>query len=115
MLGENKEKRRIIDPIDGTTNFVYGIPCFGISLAAEQNGDIGAGVVADLGHSEVFDAVKGHGARCNGVTIQTNMSDSLNNAIVGTGFSYIPKRREVQSKLLQHILPTILICELTKS
>ena len=99
--------RWVIDPIDGPTNFVYGIPCFGISLAAEQNGDIVTGVVADLGHGEVFDAVKGHGARCNGVNIQTNMNDSLKNAIVGTGFSYIPKRREVQSKLLQHILPRV--------
>mgnify|MGYP001341134801 CR=1 FL=1 len=99
--------RWIIDPIDGTTNFVYGIPFFGISLAAEQNGDIVAGVVADLGHNEVFDAVKSHGARCNGVAIQANTNDSLNNAIVGTGFSYLSKRREVQSKLLQHILPRV--------
>ncbi len=99
--------RWVIDPIDGTTNFVYGIPCFGISLAAEQNGDIVAGVVADLGHGAVFDAVKGHGARCNGVAIRTNMNDSLNNAIVGTGFSYVPKRREIQGKLLQYILPRV--------
>ena len=56
--------RWIIDPIDGTSNFVYGIPYFSISIAIEVEGEIVAGVVADLSSNDIFDAVKGHGSRC---------------------------------------------------
>ena len=99
--------RWIIDPIDGTTNFVYGIPFFGISIAVEVKGETVAGVVADLGSNEVFDAVKGHGSRCNGVTINANTNNSLQSAIVATGFSYQSDRRKIQGSMLQHILPRI--------
>ena len=57
--------RWIIDPIDGTSNFVYSIPYFSISIAIEAEGEIVAGVVADLSSNDIFDAVKGHGSRCN--------------------------------------------------
>jgi len=99
--------RWIIDPIDGTSNFVYGIPYFSISIAIEAAGDIVAGVVADLSSNDIFDAVKGHGSRCNNETINVNGNDSLQSAIVTTGFSYRSERREIQGNMLQHILPRI--------
>ena len=99
--------RWIIDPIDGTSNFVYGIPYFSISIAVEAEGDIVAGVVADLSSNDIFDAVKGHGSRCNNEIITVNDNDSLKSAIVTTGFSYRPERREIQGGMLQHILPRI--------
>ncbi|MBT95326.1 MAG: inositol monophosphatase [Acidimicrobiaceae bacterium] len=99
--------RWIIDPIDGTTNFVYGIPFFGISIAVQVKGETIAGVVADLGSNEVFDAVKGHGSRCNGVAINASINNSLQSAIVATGFSYQSDRRKIQGSMLQHILPRI--------
>ena len=56
----------IIDPIDGTTNFVYGHPGFGPSIAAKIGNEIVAGAVTDSSLGEVFDAAMGYGARCNG-------------------------------------------------
>ena len=99
--------RWIIDPIDGTSNFVYSIPYFSISIAIEAEGEIVAGVVADLSSNDIFDAVKGHGSRCNNEIITVNDNDSLQSAIVTTGFSYGPERREFQGGMLQHILPRI--------
>ena len=99
--------RWIIDPIDGTSNFVYGIPYFSISIAIEAEGEIVAGVVADLSSNDIFDAVKGHGSRCNNEVIKVNDNDSLQSAIVTTGFSYRPERREFQGSMLQHILPRV--------
>ncbi len=99
--------RWIIDPIDGTSNFVYSIPYFSISIAIEAEGEIVAGVVADLSSNDIFDAVKGHGSRCNNEIITVNDNDSLESAIVTTGFSYRPERREFQGGMLQHILPRI--------
>ena len=99
--------RWIIDPIDGTSNFVYSIPYFSISIAIEAEGEIVAGVVADLSSNDIFDAVKGHGSRCNNEIIKVNDNDSLQSAIVTTGFSYGPERREFQGGMLQHILPRI--------
>ena len=99
--------RWIIDPIDGTSNFVYSIPYFSLSIAIEAEGEIVAGVVADLSSNDIFDAVKGHGSRCNNEVIKVNDNDSLQSAIVTTGFSYRPERREFQGGMLQHILPRI--------
>ena len=99
--------RWIIDPIDGTSNFVYSIPYFSISIAIEAEGEIVAGVVADLSSNDIFDAVKGHGSRCSNEIITVNDNDSLESAIVTTGFSYRPERREFQGGMLQHILPRI--------
>ena len=99
--------RWIIDPIDGTSNFVYGVPYFSISIAIEAEGKIVAGVVADLSSNDIFDAVKGHGSRCNNEIIKVNDNDSLQSALVTTGFSYRPERREIQGGMLQHILPRI--------
>ena len=99
--------RWIIDPIDGTSNFVYGIPFFSFSIAVEAEGDIVAGVVADLSSNDIFDAVKGHGSRCNTEIIRVNDNNSLQSALVATGFSYKPDRRKLQGGVLEHILPKI--------
>ena len=99
--------RWIIDPIDGTSNFVYGIPFFSVSIAVEDKGDIIAGVVADMSSNEIFDAVKDYGSRCNNEIIQVNRNNSLQSAVVATGFSYKPERREIQGSMLRYILPRI--------
>lgn len=99
--------RWVIDPIDGTTNFVYGIPSFGVSIAAEKHGEIIAGVVADPIQNEIFDAAKGFGARCNGSHISARKGTSLKAALVATGFSYSPDRRRIQGLVLTDLLPQI--------
>ena len=99
--------RWVIDPIDGTTNFVYGIPSFGVSIAAEKDGEVIAGVVADPIQNEIFDAAKGFGARCNGNTISARKGTTLESSLVATGFSYSPNRRRIQGLILAELLPQI--------
>tara|TARA_B100000686_G_scaffold339935_1_gene414826 strand:- start:368 stop:1168 length:801 start_codon:yes stop_codon:yes gene_type:complete len=97
----------VIDPIDGTTNFVYGIPGFGISVAAEKDGEIVAGAVADPLHSEIFDAARGFGSRCNRNTISISNEVNLGSSLIATGFSYSADQRKLQGKLLSHIIHEI--------
>ncbi len=99
--------RWIIDPIDGTVNFVHRHPGFGVSIAAEVDGTVVAGAVADPVHGQVFDAALGHGARCNGSTLAAPATADLTMALVATGFSYDAARRERQAQALVHILPRI--------
>lgn len=97
----------VIDPIDGTTNFVYGIPGFNVSVAAEIDGTVVAGVVVDPLHGEVFRAVLGGGATRNGVAIRVNALTDLAMALVATGFGYDPDRRRRQAEVLTSVLPVV--------
>ena len=97
----------VIDPIDGTTNFVHQHPGFGVSIAAKLDGVIIAGAVADPKHRELFDAAIGNGARCNGEHIIIERSPELGTALVATGFSYQESERKIQAEILTHVLPAI--------
>ncbi|MEM7285916.1 MAG: inositol monophosphatase family protein [Actinomycetota bacterium] len=99
--------RWVIDPIDGTTNFVHAHPGFSVSIAAEVDGRVVAGAVADPMHDELFDAALGEGARCNGRPITATAETELSRALVATGFSYDPDRRVRQAEALMTILPRI--------
>lgn len=99
--------RWVIDPIDGTTNFVHAHPGFCVSIAAEIDGVIVAGAVADPMHDELFDAALGEGARCNGEAIAATPETDMAKALVATGFSYDPDRRRRQAEALMTILPRI--------
>ncbi|CAN5847644.1 inositol-1-monophosphatase SuhB [soil metagenome] len=101
----------VLDPIDGTVNFVYGIPAYAVSIAAQLDGVSVAGAVADVVAGEVFSAGRGLGAhvqgpsgrralRCNGVA-------DLSMALLGTGFGYSPTRRAAQAALLAQLLPQV--------
>lgn len=99
--------RWIIDPIDGTANFVFRHPGYGVSIAAESGGVVVAGAVADPAHGQLFDAALGHGARCNTAPIHARPSLVLSQCIVATGFSFDPDRRRLQAEALAVILPEI--------
>jgi myo-inositol-1(or 4)-monophosphatase len=99
--------RWIVDPIDGTTNFVYGHPGFTVSIAAEIDGTTVAGVVFDPVHDQLFEASIGSGARCNGAPISPRPTTELSRALVATGFSYSSSRRAEQTRELGMILPRI--------
>jgi len=99
--------RWLLDPIDGTTNFVYGIPGFNISVAAEVDGQVVAGVVLDPLHDDLFTAARGYGAERNGQPIRCNAAPGLATALVATGFSYEPGRRHRQAGVLTHVLPAV--------
>lgn len=99
--------RWVLDPIDGTTNYVYGLPGFAVSVAAEVDGAAVVGVVVDPVHGDMFTATRGGGARRNGERIAVSNEDSLDRALVSTGFSYEPERRRRQAHVLTEVLPAI--------
>jgi len=99
--------RWIIDPIDGTTNYLYGHAGFAVSIAAEVNGVIEVGVVHDPLHAEVFTAVRGRGAQRNGERVHASSESDLARALVATGFSYEPERRRRQAAVLHEVLPMV--------
>ncbi len=79
------EWRWIVDPLDGTKNFARGIPTFCVSIAAEYRGRVELGVVNDPVHGELFVAVRGQGAWCNGKPIRVSDVGSLRAAFMATG------------------------------
>ena len=87
------EWKWIIDPLDGTTNYAHGYPCFCVSIAAERNGRIEIGVVYDPVSDEMFAAERGAGATLNDRTIRVSDIDELNRAMLCTGFPYDVRER----------------------
>ncbi|OMF20368.1 inositol monophosphatase [Paenibacillus sp. FSL H8-0548] len=75
----------IVDPIDGTTNFVHGFPYFCVSIALAHNGEVIVGVVYDPMRDELFVAEKGKGAYVHGKRMQVSKDDTLRNSLVATG------------------------------
>ncbi len=88
-------ERWIVDPLDGTTNFVHGFPQFCVSIAFERDGVIELGVILDAFHRECFVARRGRGARLNGRRIRVSGCRRLGNSLVGTGFPYDRRERAV--------------------
>lgn len=82
------DKAIYIDPIDGTTNFVHGIPHLAISIGVWEQGEPTLGVVYNPILEELFWAVKGEGAFCNGQRIEVSPQSKLQNALIATGFPY---------------------------
>ena len=97
----------IIDPIDGTTNFIRDLPGFSVSIAARINGVDSVGVVHDPIRSERFTAMIGSGAFCNGEAVHVSEPVDLARAVIGTGFNYQPTVRAEQARLLANLLPDI--------
>lgn len=101
----------VLDPIDGTVNFVYGIPAYAVSVGAQVGGVSVAGAVADVVAGRVYSAATGLGAhvtdghgtqelRCSAVT-------ELSMTLLGTGFGYSPTRRVRQAELVARMLPVV--------
>ena len=80
--------RWLIDPLDGTTNFAHNYPFFCVSIAAEREGRLQAGVVYDPVRDELFAAAAGAGATLNGAPIRTSAIERLQDALLVTGFPY---------------------------
>jgi myo-inositol-1(or 4)-monophosphatase len=83
----------IIDPLDGTTNYAHGYPCFCVTLALEHKGEIVVGVTYDPTREELFAAENGEGASLNGRRIRVSATENLGDALVVTGFPYDFKSR----------------------
>jgi myo-inositol-1(or 4)-monophosphatase len=99
--------RWVIDPLDGTTNYLYGHPGWAVSIAAEDDAGVAVGVVIDPMHGDVFTATRGGGARRNGEAIACSPLDDVSTALVATGFGYAADRRRAQAEVLVALLPRI--------
>lgn len=110
----------VVDPIDGTVNFLYGIPQYAVSVAAARDGEIIAGAVVNVVSGEVFCAARGGGAFSFSVSqwrkgiagecwtrLATSDAADPSQALVATGFSYLAHRRAQQARLLTRLLPEV--------
>ena len=87
------EYRWIIDPLDGTTNFIHGYPQFSVSIALEKDGRLEHGVIFDPLRDELFTASRGEGARLNDKRIRVSRIQHLDRALLGTGFPFVAVNR----------------------
>lgn len=101
----------VLDPIDGTVNFVYGIPAYSVSVAAQIDGVSVAGAVADVVAGQVYSAGAGLGAHLTDEQgtrpLRCSAVDELSMALLGTGFAYSRRRRTAQAALLARMLPVV--------
>ena len=81
-------RRWIVDPIDGTTNFMHQVPPYAVSIALQEEDAIVAGVVLDVPHDDLFTAVEGHGLQVNGAPASVSPTDTFDEAFLATGFPY---------------------------
>jgi len=84
----------IVDPLDGTTNYAHGYPCFCVSIALEEAGELALGVIYDPTRDELFAAERGGGATLNGRHIRVSETDDLNEALLCTGYPYDVRGRD---------------------
>ena len=88
VKGEDEHNRWIVDPLDGTTNFLHGLPHFAISIAHERDGELVAGVVYEPVHDELFWAEKGIGAFVNDRRLRVSGRSALDQCLIATGLPY---------------------------
>ncbi|KOX10326.1 inositol-phosphate phosphatase [Nocardiopsis sp. NRRL B-16309] len=99
--------RWVVDPIDGTVNYLYGSPDWGVAIAAEVDGVVVAAAVHIPSRGEMFEAVLGGGARRDGEPLRAPDAVPLDRALVATGFGYFPERRVQQARVLLEVVPHI--------
>ena len=112
--GDRARVRWVVDPLDGTVNYLYGLPDWAVSIAAEVDGSILAGVVEVPRFGETFTAVAGQGAWLHrdgnfaaASALRCNSGVALGQALVGTGFGYDSGRRQVQGDVVAALLPHV--------
>ena len=104
--------RWVIDPLDGTVNYLYGLPTWAVSIAAEQDGETVVGVVAAPMRGETYHAVRGGGARATGAwegerELACRPAPPLDQALVSTGFNYVTEVRTHQAEVAQKLIPLL--------
>ncbi|MET9950577.1 inositol monophosphatase family protein [Streptomyces sp. NPDC006339] len=114
MLGEEGASsagtsgiRWIVDPLDGTVNYLYGLPTWAVSIAAERDGETLVGVVEVPLRGETFHAVLGGGAWLGDRRLAVRPSPPLDEALVATGFAYVQTRRAHQADVVQRLIPRV--------
>ncbi|MGH8891935.1 MAG: inositol monophosphatase family protein [Actinomycetes bacterium] len=114
FLGEEGASREgtsgvtwVIDPIDGTVNYLYEIPAYAVSIAARVGDEMVAGVVVNPVSGETWSAVRGGGAWLDGRPVRVNTPPDLTMALVATGFGYGRAQRARQAEILRTVLPSV--------
>jgi len=101
----------IVDPIDGTVNFVYGLPFYAVSIAASVDDDVEVGYVINIANGDEFTAIRGQGAwtyTSDGpVRLHAPVVEKLGHALVATGFSYVTATRTAQAAAVAKMLPLV--------
>ncbi|WP_343717586.1 inositol monophosphatase family protein [Inquilinus sp.] len=106
--GEDKDRRWVVDPLDGTTNFLHGIPHFAISIALEQDGVPVAGVIFNPVTDELYWAEKGAGAFLNDRRLRVSSRKNLADSLIGTGMPFMGRGDSLAyQRELQMIMPHV--------
>ncbi|TNG96299.1 inositol-1-monophosphatase [Pasteurellaceae bacterium USgator11] len=106
--GENKNVQWIIDPQDGTTNFIKSFPHFSVSIAIRENGRTEVGVVYDPIRNELFTAVRGEGAKLNETRLRVENKRELDGTVLATGFPFKAKHHmPTQLNIMQSLLENV--------
>jgi myo-inositol-1(or 4)-monophosphatase len=106
IIGGANELKWIVDPLDGTTNYSHGYPCFCVSIALERAGVLEIGVIYDPMRDELFAAERGQGATLNDRLIKVSETYDLNRALLCTGFPYDVRQREKFARHLHNFIMT---------
>ncbi len=96
--------RWVVDPIDGTVNYLYGFPWYAVSLAAQVDGRSVAGAVVEPATGRVWSAALGDGAFLGDQALRVNRTDRLDLSLIGTGFAYSVDRRKAQAAAVANLL-----------
>ncbi|KQX56234.1 MULTISPECIES: inositol monophosphatase family protein [unclassified Streptomyces] len=99
--------RWVIDPLDGTVNYLYGLPTWAVSIAAERDGETVVGVVEAPMRGETYRAVLGGGAYAGDRRLAVRPSPVLDEALLGTGFGYLRDRRAHQAEIARRVIPLV--------
>jgi myo-inositol-1(or 4)-monophosphatase len=97
----------VVDPLDGTVNYLYAIPHYAVSVAAEVDGVAVAGAVYDVCRDEMYAATRGGGASCDGVPLRCTTQADPAFALTATGFGYAASLRAQQAAALADVLPQV--------
>ena len=101
----NKELYWVIDPLDGTTNFLFGIPMVSIAIALKQSGKTIIGVIHHVNSGDTYHCTLGGGSFKNGIPIQVSSRNTMSEALIATGFPYRPEGfLDAQLKLIEHFI-----------
>ncbi|WP_420559497.1 inositol monophosphatase family protein [Tepidicaulis sp.] len=107
VKGSDKSHRWIIDPLDGTTNFMHGIPVFAISIALERAGEVVAGLVYNPVTDEMFLAEKGRGAFLNNRRLRVAARTELADAVICTGIPHLGRASPLFLPMLSELMPRV--------
>ncbi len=114
MLGEEGSSKEgstgvrwVIDPLDGSVNYLYGYPAHAVSIGVEIDGCYRVGVVHDTALDRVYAGVMGGGATCDGKPLRVNAGEQLAQALVASGFGYDARGREWQARQLVGVVPRV--------